>query len=129
MLFTGYGGNVVCHILGFFYPLIKTIQTLVTRNKDGTYDNYCLSISLSYSIYYIGVKHWILYWLYFSFIITCEYQLQSICIPYIPLYFPLKFTLLLYLMVKEYSGPLVIYNFCRSFIYKRMSTDNSGKKK
>ncbi len=47
-LFTGYGGNVVCNLLGYCYPLLKTVKVIVTKNKEG---NNLLTGLLTHSLF------------------------------------------------------------------------------
>ncbi len=59
-----------------------------------------------------------------------ESQLQPKLVHSIPLYYPLKFTFLLFLIVREYSGPVKIYNFIRLLLQKKVDNNNvAGKKK
>ena len=58
-----------------------------------------------------------------------ESQLQSKLVRSIPLYYPLKFTFLILIIVKEFSGPVTIYNFIRSLLQKKVDSAVVSKKK
>ena len=95
-LAVGYAANFLCYFLGFVFPTYASVKAIETGNlSDDT--------------------KWLTYWLVFSMVNFLEILLE-----WIPLYYLLKFFLLVWCMFPgPWSGTTVIYNFLiRPFVMR-----------
>lgn len=87
-LTVGYAANFLCYFLGFVFPTYASVKAIETGNLSD------------------DIK-WLTYWLVFS---TANFL--EIFLEWIPLYYLLKFFLLVWCMFPgPWSGTTVIYNF------------------
>lgn len=89
MVFANIGAHFISMIVGFLYPAYATLGYLETA-KGGKEDA------------------WLMYWVLFGSILMLE-SLLFLMIPSIPLYYPIKITFLLWCMLPQYNGSLIIY--------------------
>lgn len=89
MVFANIGAHFISMIVGFLYPAYATLGYMEGA-KAGKEDA------------------WLMYWVLFGSILMLESFLFWI-IPTIPLYYPIKITFLLWCMLPQYNGSLIVY--------------------
>lgn len=98
-LFSGFGANIICHLVGSIYPFIETIRCLEGKHNEE------------------ANTQWLIYWVIFSFVSILENFIDLIQY-FIPFFYPLKLTFLLYLMMPRFKGATVLYLFLAPLINK-----------
>jgi len=89
LLFIGTGAGFLANIIGFTYPVYATIHAIESETKtDDT--------------------EWLTYWVVFSSFSIIENFVEFIKY-WIPFYYPLKVTFLLWCMLPNYRGANVVY--------------------
>ncbi len=88
-LFNGFGARFISNAIGFLYPMYATIHALETlRKEDDT--------------------EWLMYWIVFATFSIIENFVEFV-IYWIPFYYPLKVTFLLWCMLPQYKGAAYVY--------------------
>lgn len=114
-LFSGLGASVVSDLIGFAYPTYATI--LAIESPDPHDDT-----------------EWLVYWVVFATLFLLENFLDFVLF-WIPYYYPLKVTFLLWCMLPQYKGAQFVYENVIKPIFKQHETaidaalNNSQKKK
>eukprot|EP01039_Chlorochromonas_danica_P011128 gene11128-12403_t len=94
-LFSGLGASSVSNVIGTLYPTYATIVALETAQKhDDT--------------------TWLTYWVFFATLTSIENFVEFV-IYWIPFYYPLKVTFLLWCMLPQYQGAEKAYRYLKSF--------------
>lgn len=73
------------NIVGFLYPLYKSIQSIETGAPDGT-----------------DCTDWLVYWVIYGFFQVIE-SFEAVLLWWVPFYYPLKLAFLLWCMLPQYK--------------------------
>mmetsp|Transcript_15126 Transcript_15126/g.13664 ORF Transcript_15126/g.13664 Transcript_15126/m.13664 type:complete len:170 (-) Transcript_15126:204-713(-) len=93
LVFYGIGANTITNLVGFIYPLYATIISIETTEKNDD-------------------TEWLIYWVVYGFLGVIE-GFVEILLYWIPFYYPLKLTLLLWLQLPQFGGSKIVY---KSFV-------------
>lgn len=88
MLFANIGGLFISNLIGFAYPTYATIRALESKSRDDD-------------------TEWLMYWVVFSTIFILENF--DWLINWVPFFYPLKVTFLLWCMLPNYKGAEWVY--------------------
>jgi receptor expression-enhancing protein 5/6 len=88
-LFSGVGAHFVANMIGFLYPLYATIRALETHTKEDD-------------------TEWLTYWVVFA-TFSCLENFVEFVLYWIPFYYPVKATFLLWCMLPQYKGASKVY--------------------
>lgn len=97
MLFFDIFANIICDLIAYSYPLYASLKVIETNDhgKD---------------------TQWLTYWVVFGIFGTLETFIHIITY-WIPFYYPLKVTFLIWCMHPTYNGATTIYNnFLKDFV-------------
>lgn len=83
------GAEFIANFVGFAYPMYATIRAIESDEKEDDTD-------------------WLVYWVVFSFFHLIE-NFADIVVYWIPFFYPLKVTFLLWCMLPQYKGAHIIY--------------------
>mmetsp|Transcript_3916 Transcript_3916/g.5400 ORF Transcript_3916/g.5400 Transcript_3916/m.5400 type:complete len:170 (+) Transcript_3916:72-581(+) len=89
-LFTGFLADLISNLIGFVYPVYATIRALESKSTDDD-------------------KDWLIYWVVFSAFFVAE-NFVEVVLYWIPFFYPLKVTFLLWCMSPQYKGAEKVYN-------------------
>ncbi len=89
MLFANVGGLFISNLIGFVYPSYATIRALESKNKEDD-------------------TEWLMYWVVFTTFSVVENFVEFV-IYWIPFYYPVKVTFLLWCMLPQYKGAAKVY--------------------
>jgi len=107
MVFANVGAHFISMIVGFLYPAYATLGYL-EGVKFGKEDA------------------WLMYWVLLGSILMLE-SLLFWLIPTIPLYYPIKITFLLWCMLPQYNGSLIVYTHAvKAFVTRNESPIDSA---
>jgi receptor expression-enhancing protein 5/6 len=76
-------------VIGFVYPFYKSILSLESKDSEQT-------------------TKWLIYWILYSTITVLE-EYAALVIYWIPFYYPLKASFLVYIMVPQFTGAQYVY--------------------
>lgn len=103
MLFTGFQATFVANSIGFLYPAYASILAVESKEKDDD-------------------TQWLMYWVVFALFSTVE-NFASIIVYWIPFFYPLKTSVLLWCMLPQFKGSVVVYeNIIQPAFAKHEST-------
>ncbi len=88
-LFSGIGAHFIANMIGFLYPTYATICALETLKKEDD-------------------TEWLMYWVVFTTFSVVENFVEFV-IYWIPFYYPVKVTFLLWCMLPQYKGAAKVY--------------------
>ena len=89
LLFIGAGAKFISNVIGFTYPVYATIKAIETTAKEDD-------------------TQWLVYWVVFSLFCVIENFVDFILF-WLPFYYPLKVSFLLWCMLPNYNGANAIY--------------------
>lgn len=96
---SGAGAEFIANFIGFTYPVYATIKAIETEDKEDDTD-------------------WLIYWVVFSAFHVIENFIEFV-VYWIPFFYPLKVTFLLWCMLPQYKGSHIIYkNVIKPFFDK-----------
>eukprot|EP00922_Rhytidocystis_sp_ex-Travisia-forbesii_P061615 GHVS01091288.1.p1 GENE.GHVS01091288.1~~GHVS01091288.1.p1 ORF type:complete len:226 (+),score=37.21 GHVS01091288.1:106-783(+) len=99
----GWGGGIICDMVGFLYPAWMSFKAIETPSREDD-------------------KLWLTYWVVYAFFSLLEYFIDSILF-WVPFYYFVKLVFLLYLCLPWTKGAEVIYNtFIRPYLLKHQQT-------
>ena len=101
-IFFGIGAGLITNLIGVSYPLICSFAAMENKPAEQ--------------------KKWLVYWVVFSVIILFEEYLEFI-VYMIPFYYPMKASFLVYAMVPQFSGALVVYDLVKPYLSRLVVTD------
>jgi hypothetical protein len=90
MLFSGVGARFITNLVGFAYPAIQTIRTIEAKE--------------------VGTE-WLTYWIVFATFNLLDPFVNTIIIYWVPFFYPLKASFLLWMMLPSTRGSLVVHRF------------------
>lgn len=90
-LLYGFGGHIVCTLVGCLYPAFESFKTVESKNDKMT-------------------QFWLHYWVVFACMTTVEHLLYYILV-WIPFYYPIKLCCLFYLGSPRTDGANVAYHW------------------
>jgi receptor expression-enhancing protein 5/6 len=88
MLFANFGGLFISNVIGFAYPTYATIRALESKSREDD-------------------TEWLMYWVVFSMIFILENF--DWLVNWVPFFYPLKVTFLLWCMLPKYKGAEWVY--------------------
>ena len=88
--FLNIGASFISNVVGFVYPMYATIKTIENPGKEDELD-------------------WLIYWVVFATICVIE-NFIDFFIYFIPFYYPLKVSFLLWCMLERFKGSKVVYD-------------------
>jgi receptor expression-enhancing protein 5/6 len=106
-LFSGFGANLICHLVGAVYPFIQSVRSLEESRGEA------------------AKTQWLIYWVIFSFISILENFIDLIQY-FIPFFYPLKLVFTLWLMLPQYKGATVLYNLVLYPLINKNGDNGSG---
>ncbi len=102
LLFSGFKAKMVANSIGFLYPVYATVVAIESTNKEDD-------------------TQWLTYWVVFALFSTIE-NFTSIILYWLPFFYPLKVTVLLWCMSPKYNGATIVYeNIIRPHFLKHQS--------
>jgi len=111
MIIFGIGAGSLCSLVGFIYPTIKTIDT-IEGNSSKRRSN----------------KQWLVYWILYAFFTVIESFIDFL-LYIIPFYYAFKLAFLLWAMLPQTKGAMVIYDaFLKDFVQKHESKIDAALK-
>ncbi len=90
LLFIGLGAQYISNMLGFIYPVYASIRAIETSDKEDD-------------------TQWLVYWVVFSSFCLVE-NFVDLLKYWIPFWYPMKVTFLLWCMLPQYKGAQIIYD-------------------
>lgn len=107
LLFVGWQAALIANMVGFLYPVYSSIVAVETADKDDD-------------------TQWLMYWVVFALFSTLE-NFAGVIVYWIPFYYPLKVSVLLWCMLPQYKGSVVIYeNVIKPQFIKHQSKINAA---
>lgn len=88
-LFIPIGAGLISNLVGTIYPTIATIKAIETPNKEDDFD-------------------WLVYWIVFGLFCVLENFVEFLLV-FIPFYYPVKVTFLLWCMLPRFNGSRYLY--------------------
>mmetsp|Transcript_12562 Transcript_12562/g.18976 ORF Transcript_12562/g.18976 Transcript_12562/m.18976 type:complete len:152 (+) Transcript_12562:50-505(+) len=99
MIFFNIYAGLICNIVGVVYPLYQSIKVIEMKRKDED-------------------KQWLMYWVVYS-LICCFEAFIDVITYWVPFYYPLKVTFLVWCMHPTYKGATVVHSyFLQDFVSK-----------
>ena len=91
LIFCGIGASFIVNLVGFVFPAIMTISAIESEKKkdDDT--------------------QWLIYWVVFATFCMIDPLVEAIVIYWIPFFYPLKVSLLLWMMLPQTKGANIVY--------------------
>jgi receptor expression-enhancing protein 5/6 len=151
-----FAGSLLTNLLGFVYPAYASFKAIESKQKDDDtqwqvhpsladfliFLFLCLSISMSLYFYAVSwflsifaVSHLhhpidrprrLTYWVVFAFFCTIEF-FTDILLYWLPFYFLLKASVILYLALPQFQGAATLYTrFLRPILLQNMGHIDSG---
>ena len=103
-LFSGFGAGTISDLVGFVYPAYMTLVAIESDSKDDD-------------------TEWLMYWIIFASLFLVENFLPFV-LYWIPFYYPLKVTFLIWCMIPEYQGAKLTYEMVLKPLYIRFNSAN-----
>jgi receptor expression-enhancing protein 5/6 len=100
-LFLNIFASFISNMVGFVYPMYATIKAIETPSKADDCD-------------------WLMYWVVFGMFCVIE-NFAEVFLYFIPFFYPLKVTFLLWCMLDQFKGAKVVYDNVIQPIIKRHS--------
>jgi len=98
-VFFGFGAGLICHLVGFAYPLYASLRSIETEgSREDT--------------------QWLTYWVVYGLFGLLE-EFIDLLLFWIPFYYPLKLAFLLWCMLPQFKGA--------SFLYEHIIKDSFKK--
>ena len=91
LLFCGTGAVFITNLVGFFYPAIMSIRAIESETKEDD-------------------THWLIYWVVFATFNLLDPFVEMVVIYWIPFFYPLKVSFLLWMMLPQTKGANVVFN-------------------
>lgn len=98
-LFSGFGAATISNLVGFVYPIYATLVTMEESRKEDDVE-------------------WLAYWVVFATLALAENFVDFI-LYWIPFYYPVKVTFLLWCMLPQYRGAEWTYNHIIKPVFQR----------
>jgi len=89
-LFINIGARFISHLVGFVYPFYATVAAIESKTKNDD-------------------TQWLVYWTVFGLFCVVENFVEWI-LYWIPFYYPLKVSFLLWCFVPKFHGAQIVYN-------------------
>lgn len=90
LLFIGIGGGIITNLIGFVYPMYCTIKAIEYPEKEND-------------------VNWLVYWVVFGLFCVLDNFIHYV-LYWIPIFYPIKVTFLLWCMLPKYKGARVVYD-------------------
>ena len=84
-LFCGIGASFIVNLIGFVFPAIMTILAIESEKKDDD-------------------TRWLIYWVVFATLCMIDPFVEAFVINWIPFFYPLKVSFLLWMMLPHTKG-------------------------
>eukprot|EP01041_Mallomonas_annulata_P010082 gene10082-21013_t len=97
-LFFGVAAGFICHIVGFAYPFYATLRSLETQGSHDT-------------------TQWLIYWVVYG-LFGCLEAFIDLFLFWVPFYYPLKLSFLLWCMLPQFRGATYLYETFIQDIFK-----------
>jgi receptor expression-enhancing protein 5/6 len=91
LLFCGIGASFITNLVGFLFPAIMTVLAIESEKKDDD-------------------TQWLIYWVVFATFHMIEPLVQAVVIYWVPFFYPLKVSFLLWMMLPQTKGANVVFN-------------------
>lgn len=91
-LLFGIGGSLLCTVVGALYPAFESFKAVETRDMEVT-------------------RFWMTYWVVYALMSSIDCACSPVLV-YIPFYYPVKLTALMFLCSRSTGGPRYVYTWC-----------------
>ncbi|KAH6561704.1 hypothetical protein BASA50_003730 [Batrachochytrium salamandrivorans] len=110
LIFVNIWGNLLTNLMGFLYPAYASFKAIESRQTDDD-------------------VQWLTYWCVFGFFNILEF-FADILLYWLPLYYTMKALVILWLVLPQFKGSVVLYKgFIRPFLIAESKTiDSTGER-
>ncbi len=105
LLFCGTGASFITNLVGFLFPAIMTVRAIESESKtDDT--------------------EWLMYWVVFATFNLLDPFVETVVVYWIPFFYPLKVSFLLWMMLPQTKGANVVFQVMRPYLGGMIGTLN-----